>query len=128
MASLRTTADQVRSDLGPILGQVGTAVGTADQALRSIKARADDSRQILSEGDQAIVDFKNTLLTLQLLAKNANALIEPNSPFNYELVAALRDVAAAARSLNALAGSIERNPNAVIFGRVPPPAPEARRP
>lgn len=128
MAALRVTADAVQSQVRPLLGQVETTVGAADQTLRSIKARAEDSRQVLNEGDQALGEFSKTLVAIQTLAKNANTLIDPNAPFSYELITALRDAAAAARALNTLAGSLERNPNAVIFGRVPPPAAEARKP
>jgi hypothetical protein len=59
------------------------------------------------------------------LVKSANSLITPNAPLNYELINALREASSAARALSALANTLERTPNAVIFGRMPP---EARRP
>lgn len=120
MASLHRLAASVAGQAEPLLGRVNTTVDSADRTLRSIGARAEDSRQVLGDADRAVGDFQKTLATVETLARNANALIEPNSPLAYELIAALREAAAAARSLNALAGSIERNPNAVIFGRVPP--------
>jgi len=45
------------------------------------------------------------------------AAIDPDSPFAYELTKSLREVSGAARSLRLLAGYLERNPRALIFGK-----------
>jgi paraquat-inducible protein B len=47
----------------------------------------------------------------------ASNVIQPGSPVHFELVSALREVAGAARSLKSLAETLERDPNALIFGR-----------
>ncbi len=125
MSTLRRTSETVESKITPLVTQVESTVVTADSTLRSIRARADDGRTIVAETDKTLADFRETLASMQSLIKNANSLITPNSPLNYELINTLREASAAARSLSALAKTLERTPNAVIFGRVPP---EARRP
>ena len=56
--------------------------------------------------------------------KSANAIIQPGGPINFEVVNALRETAAAARSLRDLTDQLQRNPNSLLFGR---PAPGGNR-
>ena len=48
---------------------------------------------------------------------SARAAIDPDSPIFYELAKSLREISGAARSLRLLAGYLERNPRALIFGK-----------
>jgi paraquat-inducible protein B len=49
--------------------------------------------------------------------KNVNGILSPNSPVGYELVKTLRELSEAARALRVLADYLERNPNAILFGK-----------
>ena len=49
--------------------------------------------------------------------KTADSVIQPGGPANYELINALRETAAAARSLRDLADQLQRSPNSLLFGR-----------
>lgn len=124
LAALRRTSEAVETKVLPLIAQVESTAGTADSTLRSIRARADDSRTIVAESNKTLTDLRETLALTQNLVKSANSLITPGSPLNYELINALKEAATAARALSALANTLERTPNAVIFGRMPP---EARR-
>ena len=116
--------DQVAGTLdkqvGPLLTQASGAVESARAAFAAIDARAGDARSLIVQGNKAMADAVIALNTLQQVLASANSLIQPGSQLNYELVTALRDLGAAARSINALANTLDRNPNAVIFGRTPP--------
>ena len=46
-----------------------------------------------------------------------NGMTAPNSPMGYELVDTLRELSEAARAVRVLADFLERNPNAILFGR-----------
>jgi paraquat-inducible protein B len=51
------------------------------------------------------------------LLESLNGLAQPRAPFRANLEAAMRDLAAAVGSLRDFAGTIERNPNALLLGR-----------
>ena len=98
--------DDVTGQLGQAAGSVSRlAVGldsnvsslTADLRQTSVKAGAmiDQAGKVLQHTDSAF----------------------NGSPVLYELTRTLQEVSAAARSVRLLTGYLERNPNAVIFGR-----------
>lgn len=120
IGKLDRVAGTLDKQLGPLMTQAGGAVETARSAFASIDARAGEARTLIGTGDQAVADARKALETLQQMLTNANSLIQPGSPLNYELTTALRDLGAAARSISALANTLDRTPNAVIFGRTPP--------
>jgi hypothetical protein len=43
--------------------------------------------------------------------------VEPGSPVQYELIAALEEVERAARSVRVLADGLSQQPNSIIFGK-----------
>jgi len=47
----------------------------------------------------------------------AQAMLAPNSPLQFELTRALRDISSAARSIAALANDLERNPEQLLRGK-----------
>jgi paraquat-inducible protein B len=125
-AAINGVATSLEQRAGPLISRAETAVTTANTAFGAIRDRAEQTRPLIQGSTQAVEDMRKALTSVQQLTKTANGVIDPSSPMNFELLAALREVTAAARSLRTLANMIERNPNAVIFGR---PAPqEARRP
>lgn len=114
---LNHIAGTLDGQVGPLMTQAGGAVEQARSAFASIDARAGEARALIGGGDRAVADARKALETLQQLLSNANSLVQPGSPLNYELTTALRDLGAAARSISALANTLDRTPNAVIFGR-----------
>lgn len=117
ITKLNHLAGTLDAQVGPLITQAGGAVESARSAFASIDARAGDARKLINGSDQAVADARKALETLQQLLTNANSLIQPGSPLNYELTTALRDLGTAARSISALANTLDRTPNAVIFGR-----------
>jgi paraquat-inducible protein B len=75
------------------------------------------TRAALAEIDLAVKQVSITMKEAEGTMITARAAIDPDSPFAYELTKSLREVSAAARSLRLLAGSLERNPRALIFGK-----------
>jgi hypothetical protein len=57
------------------------------------------------------------VLLAQETLKNVNGMTAPNSPVGYGLVETLRELSGAARAVRILADLLERNPNAILFGR-----------
>jgi hypothetical protein len=44
-------------------------------------------------------------------------LLTPTAPLGYELTTTLRELAEAGRAIRILAHALERNPNALLFGK-----------
>ena len=89
------------------MGDIGTLARNADSQLLPLT----------SSLQQTVGTARSTLETAQETMKNVNGVIAPNSPVGYELVQTLRELSEAARALRVLADYLERNPNAVLFGR-----------
>jgi paraquat-inducible protein B len=76
-----------------------------------------DARASMKQADKALEQATETLKSAEAAVANIQTLSDPDAPIIYELGKSLREVSAAARSLRSLANYLDRNPNAVIFGR-----------
>lgn len=108
----------------------------------SIRKTSDSARDTIGAGKATLLEISNTAATLErrinslaesLEATSANAgnaaaeartsfsnlsrMTDGDAPLNVELVEALKEVGAAARSLRLLASELERRPDALIRGR-----------
>jgi paraquat-inducible protein B len=97
---LAVTLDKNASDLSTDLQQTSAATRTA---LAQIEIAVKQAGITMKEAEGAMI--------------TARAAIDPDSPFAYELTKSLREISGAARSLRLLAGYLERNPRALIFGK-----------
>jgi paraquat-inducible protein B len=93
-------AQQANTETLPALTQT---LGDARATLRGIAQAAGPLRAALEQAQR-------TLATVE-------SAVEDRSPLQYDLRAALQDVAAAARAVRVLAIYLERHPNAVLFGK-----------
>lgn len=102
----------VRS-LGDVAGQLGQAAGNVSHLAvgldSNVSSLTADLRQTSSKAG-VVIDQAGKLFQHTDSAFN-------DSPVLYELTRTLQEVSAAARSVRLLTGYLERNPNAVIFGR-----------
>lgn len=90
------------------------AVDSAKRLLTKLDAKVDP----LANGIQdTSVEAQETLRSLRVTMESIQALVAPDAPLAVELGIALTDLGRAARSLRDLADFLERNPNAVVFGR-----------
>jgi paraquat-inducible protein B len=97
---LAVTLDKNASDLSTDLQQTSATTRTA---LAAIEIAVKQVGITMKEAEGAMI--------------SARAAIDPDSPFAYELTKSLREISGAARSLRLLAGYLERNPRALIFGK-----------
>jgi paraquat-inducible protein B len=82
------------------------------QSLRSVLARVDDSNL-----QQAINAAHTALDRLGTTLEMTNRLLDPNSPLHYNLIQATGELEETARSIRSLVDTLERHPNALIFGK-----------
>jgi paraquat-inducible protein B len=125
--SIRTAADAV-GDLArhldeqsaPLLDSLQRASHSADRLIqntdRQIAPVLSDAQAALESIRQAMVKADQTLQTIDLLAEGYTE----RSAFHYEVSNALKEVAAAARSLRALTDLLQQQPEALIRGRGEP--------
>ena len=97
---LAVTLDKNASDLSTDLQQTSAA-----------------TRQALAEIETAVKQAGITMKQAEGTMVSAQAALDPDSPLAYELTKGLREISGAARSLRLLAGYLERNPRALIFGK-----------
>jgi len=97
------------------------ALGSFKQILAKVDQRAEpiaeNLENALSAGQKAL---EKTTHTMGLLDKS----LDPNSPLQFHLIELSGELSETARSIRALVDMLERNPNAVIFGK---PAPEPKK-
>ncbi len=110
MTDLQQAARTLEGRIGPVLGSIETTSDRANRTLKSAEEAIAGTDAMLQAAQQALVQADRTL-------KTANSVIQPGGPVNYELINALRETAAAARSLRDLADQLQRSPNSLLFGR-----------
>jgi paraquat-inducible protein B len=82
------------------LAKVNTRV---DPLADSAKGALDEARKALKQVDAAVADVKT--------------MVEPGSPVQYQLIAALQELERAARSVRVLADGLSQQPDSIIFGK-----------
>lgn len=97
---LALTLDKNASDLSTDFQQTSAATRTA---LAQIEIAVKQAGITMKEAEGTMI--------------SARAAIDPDSLVAYELTKSLREISGAARSLRLLAGYLERNPRALIFGK-----------
>ncbi len=85
---------------------------------RRLLADLDAQTAPLGDGVRSVsADTRQTLASLRATLDAIQALVAPDAPLGVELTHTATDLGRAARGLRDLADFLERNPNAVVFGR-----------
>mgnify|MGYP001793602475 CR=1 FL=1 len=66
---------------------------------------------------EAIAKIDETLASAETMFSSVNGLIADGSPFKYDLMNMLQELAAASRAVRSLADFLERNPSSLISGK-----------
>ncbi len=99
--------DQTLAALEETIISLRDASRTIDQKVGPI---AEDIHQVAIDAKQALAKLNDVL-------EEANQLVSPDSPVIWELAQALKQASAAASSVDGLAGYLQANPRALLFGR-----------
>lgn len=121
MTDLQQVTRTLDSRIRPLIDSLETVSASADRTLRSarqvITGTEDRSKQTFQETDAMLQAARQALVQVDRTLKTTTNVIQPGAQFNYELVNALQETAAAARSLKDLADQLQRSPNSLLFGR-----------
>lgn len=118
---LQKVAQSLEARSGPLLNSLketsdraNVTLADMQQAITHLDAQ---TQQTLQNADRTLATAKVALEDAQQLLKNSDGVVDPNSSTRLELVDALREAAAAARSLRELTEQLQRNPGALLFGQ-----------
>ncbi len=116
LPTLLTDADLTVVDLRHFMNrELATVAGEASQTLVAARSALQSLSTTITE--ESLVQVSSTLTefeeTLQLLQER----LEANDPLMHELVAALREIGSAARSIRDLADALEKQPESFVRGK-----------
>ncbi len=108
--------------------EVKSAIESLSDAIGELETTLEDAQRLMASADSSIGPLRASLTaTSDRFAATADQLdstlvslrtvLEPGSPIVFQLEGALRDFAAATRSLRSLTEFLERNPSAILRGR-----------
>ncbi len=100
---LRATVEDLRASMNT----VKTVLHKLDQRIEPIEANLENA---LAAGHKALEKGQMTLTMM-------NEVLKPDSPFQSRWSELTDELAETARSIRTLVDLLERNPNAVIFGK-----------
>ncbi len=126
--NLNTTLTNVQHLVRNLDKQVTPVTASATETMSSMKGAMGDIGKLARNADGRVTTLTDglketvgaarvTLESAQEMLKNVNGMTAPNSPMGYELGETLRELSEAARAVRVLADFLERNPNAILFGR-----------
>jgi phospholipid/cholesterol/gamma-HCH transport system substrate-binding protein len=102
--SAQLMADEIKNQVGPLSV--------------SLRKSSDSARATLEQARTALAAAQTAFITAQSTFAEAKTMLEPGSPITYQLGKTLEDISAAARSTRELTDYLERNPSAVIRGKM----------
>lgn len=139
MHSVRQLAEETRSTVVAVKGDVGKVTGQATQTLQmasadlhqvtqqttltlqSVQSLADSGQRLVLDVQPRVVDavgaLHNAANDVRASMGEFSAWVSPGSQTRTDLDGAVRDMARSARSLSALVEDIDEQPNVLIFGR-----------
>ncbi|MCK4986016.1 MAG: MCE family protein [Desulfobacterales bacterium] len=90
-----------------------------DQTLVEVRAGIGDARKLMRSNIKEAADSATTALDqANVTLKSIEDIAEEGTQLRYDISAALKEIAAAARSVRVLADFIEQHPDAILRGRV----------
>jgi paraquat-inducible protein B len=135
MAEITATAKSARGALGEAQTALARLTPTVESAMKDYQALAQDGRALIHDGQGLIrdaqtlaknaderlgkltVSLDRTLAGLDRTLSGADEVIGEGSTMRVGLETALDDLSDAAQSIRVLADYLERNPNALVFGK-----------
>lgn len=114
MLDLQHVMKGLKDDSGKITKNLNKTINHADKLIVDLNKNSDylfaDTRQLVTSG-KATLEEVNTALA------NVESVIDKNSPVTQDLQQALQELAKAARSTRVMMEYLERNPDALLYGK-----------
>jgi paraquat-inducible protein B len=129
----RNLVRHVDEKVDPLFADVELILKDAQAMLRNVNSRidplsgsiiktAEDARKLVNNVNRRVqpiqANLANTTKSLQATLEEIDGIVSENSEFRYQIDTFLREIALAARSLRSFADYLERNPDALIRGKL----------
>ena len=111
----RTLLTDLRQLVGHVDGHVTPLADGVQETLGTARATLRDGQQFLRHVDGRVARLADSLEDTSKVAQAT--LVQTQRRLDPQLGEALREVSAAARAIRVLADYLERNPNALLFGK-----------
>lgn len=133
VSQINEKIDPLSDDVGQTLSNAKTLLQTLNRRLNpllaSLKRTSDSADSTLRDTQKLVNNFNGQIDTLSLdftkildetrqTLSSVNGTMEAGSPLRFQIDTTMRELAQAARSIKHLANYLERNPDALIRGRV----------
>jgi paraquat-inducible protein B len=105
-----------KAPIGQLVTDLRNGVQSLDRVLASKKVQ-DGVPELVQNANAALVAARGTLERADTMIHNAGDVIGPDSALRYDLARMIEELTRTARSLSTLADFLERDPNALIFGK-----------
>ena len=111
------SADETLDNTNALITTPGLAAALQDMqsAMQSFKMILRSVEE--SNVDQVVKSTQQVLDNLNLTLENTSNLLQPNSPMQYNLIKMTGELEEMARSVRSLVETLERHPQALIFGK-----------
>lgn len=116
-ASSRQTLEQAQRTLTTLNKTLQSMQRTSDEARRTLAASGPALDETLQAARAAMGRIEATMRNADVAVGQVAEMTAPGAPIRAELEQSLRDLSAATESLRHFADTVERKPNAVIFGK-----------
>ena len=110
----------IADELNGTLAGLNTLVHSPDlqQAIERLNGSMAELQKLGEQLNQRVVpNATSTLKQATTTLKSAQSVIAPDSPLHHELLKALKDLSAAARSIRTMAEYLERHPDSLLRGK-----------
>jgi paraquat-inducible protein B len=116
LASAASGVDKLmnKPELDHAIDELDVALSEARGTLAKLNARVDP---LADSAVGALEEARTALQTVDATVADVNGLVEPGSPVQYQLIAALQELERAARSVRVLADGLSQQPDSIIFGK-----------
>jgi paraquat-inducible protein B len=103
-----------KPELAHAVDQLDATLTQANGAVKHLDARIDP---LASEAQATLGAAREALTRVQGAVSNADQMVQPGSPVQVQLLAALQELERAARSVRTLADALSAKPDAIVFGK-----------
>jgi paraquat-inducible protein B len=116
LASAASGIDKLvnKPELDHAIDELDGALTEAHGMLAKLNTRVDP---LADSAEGALEQARKALGQVEAAVADVKSLIEPGSPLQYELIAALEELKRAARSVRVLADGLSQQPDSIIFGK-----------
>ena len=115
IAALNQTLNQAQQFAATLTQEITPELRSA---VANLNTTLKHTRQLAQNFDETVVpELDATLKEAQTTLKDIKGSISKDSPLYYELMRVLKELTGAARSIRVMADYLERNPDALIYGK-----------